>query len=122
MALQRTGSWSPLCINEEQFISKPIPIKRLFILYIIDKFVGESGQSKPCRHDSLDSIIRREAAIHAVALLVEQVPDLTPHLAYLFPVLMARGVPAGSLYDPGLELFVHDLDEHEAYKRCGIVT
>ncbi|CAM9297184.1 unnamed protein product [Ectocarpus sp. 12 AP-2014] len=59
----------------------------------------------------------REASIKAVALFMEHVPDLTPHLAYLFPVLMARAVPAGSLYDPSLELFVHDNDEHEAYKR-----
>eukprot|EP00903_Cladosiphon_okamuranus_P014433 g13393.t1 len=59
----------------------------------------------------------REAAIHAVTLFVEHVSDLTPHLAYLFPILMARGVPAGSLYDPSLELFVHDNEQHEAYKR-----
>ena len=59
----------------------------------------------------------REASIQAVTLFVEHVPDLTPHLAYLFPILMARGVPAGSLYDPSLELFVHDNDENEAYKR-----
>lgn len=49
---------------------------------------------------------------------MEHVPDLTPHLAYLFPVVMARGVSAGSLYDPELQLFVHDSDDHEAYKRC----
>lgn len=64
-------------------------------------------------------MLRREASIRAVSLFVEHVSDLTPHLAYLFPVLMARGVPAGSLYDPVLELFVHDNSEHEAYKRCG---
>ncbi|CAM9154418.1 unnamed protein product, partial [Pylaiella littoralis] len=59
----------------------------------------------------------REACIQAVTLFVEHVPDLTPYLAYLYPVLMARGVPMGSLYDPGLEIFVHDSDEHDAYKR-----
>lgn len=64
------------------------------------------------------ALLRREASIHAVTLFVEHVADLTPHLAYLFPILMARGVPTGSLYDPELELFVHDNDEHEAYKRC----
>lgn len=53
-----------------------------------------------------------------MTLFVENVSDLTPYLAYLFPVLVARGVPTGSLYDPALELFVHDSDEHEAYKRC----
>ncbi|CAM9489910.1 unnamed protein product, partial [Scytosiphon promiscuus] len=59
----------------------------------------------------------REASIQAVTLFVGNVSDLTPHLAYLFPVLVARGVPMGSLYDPALQLFVHDNDEHEAYKR-----
>lgn len=62
-------------------------------------------------------VLRREACIQAVTLFVEHVPDLTPYLAYLYPVLMARGVPMGSLYDPGLEIFVHDSDEHDAYKR-----
>ena len=61
--------------------------------------------------------MRREASIRAVMVFVENVSDLTPHLAYLFPVLMARGVPMGSMYDPELELFVHDEKEHEAYKR-----
>eukprot|EP00752_Nemacystus_decipiens_P006102 g5507.t1 len=59
----------------------------------------------------------REASIEAATLFVEHVSDLTPHLAYLFPILMARVVPAGSLYDPSLRLFVHNNDEHEAYKR-----
>lgn len=62
-------------------------------------------------------LTNRSAAICAVAACVEHVADLTPYLAYLFPVIMARGVPSGSSYDPNLQLFVHDLDEHEAYKR-----
>lgn len=59
----------------------------------------------------------RESAIHAVTLFLDHVPDLTPHLAYLLPVVMARGVPAGSLYDPELQFFVHDAEDHAAYKR-----
>lgn len=73
---------------------------------------------RPAKYPTTPLILRREASIHAVTLFVEHVSDLTPYLAYLFPVLMARGVPMGSLYDPGLELFVHDNDEHDAYKRC----
>lgn len=60
----------------------------------------------------------RESAIRAVTLFVDHVPDLTPHLAHLFPVVMARGVPVGSLYDAELQLFIHDTEEHDAYKRC----
>lgn len=44
-------------------------------------------------------------------------PDLTPHLAYLFPIVMARGVPPGSLYDAEVQLFIHDIEAHDAYKR-----
>ena len=73
---------------------------------------------KPIRCDVSGLVtMRREASIRAVTLFVENVSDLTPHLAYLFPVLMARGVPLGSMYDPELELFVYDNTEHEAYKR-----
>ncbi|CAM9309283.1 unnamed protein product, partial [Hapterophycus canaliculatus] len=71
-------------------------------------FQGLSDSAQACS---------REASIQAITLFVGNVSDLTPYLAYLFPVLVARGVPAGSLYDPALELFVYDNDEHEAYKR-----
>lgn len=67
---------------------------------------------------ALAHVLPREASISVVTLFVKHVADLTPHLAYLFPVLMARGVPAGSRYDPDLELFVHDSNDHDAYKRC----
>lgn len=62
-------------------------------------------------------MLNRSAAICAVTTCVEHVADLTPYLVYLFPVIIARGVPPGYFYDPSLELFVHDIDEHEAYKR-----
>lgn len=72
----------------------------------------------PPQHLPFFLALHREASIHAATIFVEHVSDLTPHLAYLFPVLMARGASAGSLYDPALELFVHNNEEHEAYKRC----
>lgn len=90
-------------------------------IYITKERLVKTNNASALKHHAHDSIstiaAHREASIRAVTLFVEHVADLTPHLAYLFPVLMARGVPTGSLFDPALELFVHDADEHAAFKR-----
>ncbi|CAM9656506.1 unnamed protein product [Phaeothamnion confervicola] len=59
----------------------------------------------------------RETAARLSALLVGHTADLTPHLAYLLPATTARGVAAGAAYDTELQLFVHDAEDHEAYRR-----
>lgn len=66
---------------------------------------------------SCDPLDLRESSVRMATSFVEHVPDLTPYLAYLFPVLMAQAVPRGSLYDPDIQLFVFDISAHEAYKR-----
>lgn len=67
---------------------------------------------------AFDTGVRRDASIHAVMLFARYVPDLTPHLAYLMPVIVARGVAEGMMYDPEHQLFVHDVEGHDAFKRC----
>ncbi|CAM9789668.1 unnamed protein product, partial [Discosporangium mesarthrocarpum] len=68
-----------------------------------------------CRHVILGTAIRM------VTLFVQHVTDLTPHLAYFFPVLMSRAVPASASFDPEMQLFIINKNEHEEYKR-GKVT
>ncbi|KAG5177053.1 hypothetical protein JKP88DRAFT_333726 [Tribonema minus] len=78
----------------------------------------------------------RELALRLALALLRGAADLTPHLAYLFPALAARGVPPGAAFDAEAKrergrlltggrrrcaVFVHDADEHEAYRR-GVAT
>jgi hypothetical protein len=58
----------------------------------------------------------RELALRISRGLIERVSDITPTLPYLLPALMQR-VPGGLAHDEDTQLFVHDIEEHEAYRR-----
>lgn len=65
----------------------------------------------------------RELSLKLVSMLISRSPmfDVARHLGYLFPALLVRGVPGGAAYDAESNLFVHDPEEHAAYRR-GVAT
>ena len=57
----------------------------------------------------------RELALHAINMLILNANDLTKHVSYLLPALLARYPP--SYFDQELNIFVHDMEAHEGYRR-----
>ncbi|GMH56157.1 hypothetical protein TrRE_jg12906, partial [Triparma retinervis] len=57
----------------------------------------------------------RELSLEIVKILILNVLDLTKHVSYLLPALLSRYPP--TYFDQELNVFIHDLDAHEGYKR-----
>ena len=58
----------------------------------------------------------REAAVRLLVLFFRSAHDLTTQVGYFFPALMQRLSP-GHAFDGNLQLFVHDVDTHDAFVR-----
>eukprot|EP00968_Pinguiococcus_pyrenoidosus_P012548 scaffold1102_cov256-Pinguiococcus_pyrenoidosus.AAC.43 len=58
----------------------------------------------------------RELSVTLAIAFLANVRDLTEHLGYFFPALCFYLRPEEA-YDPELQVFVHDIDQHEAFKR-----
>lgn len=58
----------------------------------------------------------REVAIEISTLLLQKVSDVSPVLPYLFPAIQQR-FPEGLCYDSDANLFVHNVELHDAYRR-----
>ena len=57
----------------------------------------------------------RELSLKIVKILIQNVLDLTKHVSYLLPALLSRYPP--TFFDQELNVFIHDLEAHEGYKR-----
>ncbi|GMI08153.1 hypothetical protein TrVE_jg12485 [Triparma verrucosa] len=61
----------------------------------------------------------RYLSIQSTEILILYAPDVSKHIPYLLPAILSRYPP--TFYDQETEVFIHDLEGHEGYKR-GVAT